>query len=138
MQGCYCGHGETLLNDSGLLWWAHGGNLYGSSPAQIAFFRRLLEETIAAGGEPIGFTPFQSDPLGARRANDSVIFYYFEEHQPGGGTYKLPEGKTYLTEYVDTRQMTRTPLPGEYSGIATVKMPGKPYGSLWFREKGAA
>ena len=76
--------------------------------------------------------------MAARRANDSVLFYYFDEHQPAEGTFPLPEGKTYTAEYVDTLQLTRTPLPGEYSGNADVKLPGTPWGSLWFRQKGVA
>ena len=135
-QGCYCGHGETYLDPEDILWWSHGGVLHGSSPAQIAFLRGLLEETIALGPGPIGFTNFADDPMAARRANDSVIFYYFDEHQPAEGTFALPEGKSYTAEYIDTLRLTRTPLPGEYSGNAEVKLPGTPWGSLWFRQKG--
>ncbi|MGC9224083.1 MAG: DUF5060 domain-containing protein [Terracidiphilus sp.] len=116
-------------------WWSHGGVLHGASPAKIAFLRELLEETIAIGPGPIGFTNFNSDPMGARRANDSVIFYYFDEHQPAEGTFELPAGKTYTAEYIDTLALTRTPLAGEYSGKAQVKLPGRPWGSLWFRQK---
>ena len=43
---------------------------------------KKIEETIALGPGPIGFTNFSDDPMGARRANDSAIFYYFDEHQP--------------------------------------------------------
>ncbi len=135
-QGCYCGHGETYLDPNDTLWWSHGGVLHGTSPAKIAFLRKLLEETIALGPGPIGFSNFADDPMAARRANDSVIFYYFDEHQPAEGTFQLPEGKTYTAEYTDTEQLTRTPLSGEYSGNATVKLPGTPWGSLWFRQKG--
>ncbi len=134
-QGTYCGHGETYLDPQDILWWSHGGVLHGTSPKKIAFLRGLLEETIAIGSGPIGFTAFSSDPVGARRPNGSVIFYYFDEHQQAEGTFNLPEGKTYTAEYVDTVELTRTPLPGEYSGKAEVKMPGKPWGSLWFRQK---
>ena len=134
-QGCYCGHGETYLDPNDTLWWSHGGALHGTSPAKIAFLRRLLEETIALGPGPIGFTNFNDDPMGARRANDSAIFYYFDEHQPAEGIFVLPEGKTYTAEYIDTLELTRTPLPGEYTGKAEVKLPGTPWGSLWFREK---
>jgi len=67
-----------------------------------------------------------------------VIFYYFDEHQPAEGTFALPEGKTYTAEYIDTLELTRTPLPGEYSAKAEVKLPGTPWGSLWFREKDVA
>jgi len=137
-QGCYCGHGETYLSPDDILWWSHGGVLHGTSPAKIAFLRKLLEETIAAGPGPIGFTNFNDDPMGARRLNGSVLFYYFDEHQPAEGTYTLPEGKTYTAEYIDTVKLTRTPLAGEYTGNAQVKLPGTPWGSLWFREKGVA
>jgi hypothetical protein len=134
-QGTYCGHGETYIDPQDILWWSHGGVLHGTSPKKIAFLRNLLEETIAMGPGPIGFNNISDDPVGARRPNGSVIFYYFDEHQPAEGTYNLPEGKTYTAEYIDTIELTRTPLPGEYSGKAEVKMPGKPWGSLWFRQK---
>ncbi|MGB0075612.1 MAG: DUF5060 domain-containing protein [Terracidiphilus sp.] len=135
-QGCYCGHGETYLDANDILWWSHGGVLHGTSPAKIAFLRKLLEDTIALGPGPIGFTNFADDPMAARRANDSVLFCYFDEHQPAEGAFQLPDGKTYSAEYIDTLQLTRTPLPGEYSGTAQVKLPGTPWGSIWFRQKG--
>ena len=137
-QGTYCGHGETYLSPEDILWWSHGGVLHGQSPAKIAFLRQLLEETIAVGPGPIGFTAIADDPVGARRPNGAVIFYYFDEHQAAEGTYFLPEGKTYTAEYINTVTLARTPLPGEYSGTAEVKLPGTPWGSLWFREKGIA
>ena len=56
--------------------------------------------------------------MGARPQNESVMFYYFDEHQPAEGTFPLPDGKTYTAEYIDTLELTRTPLPGEYSGNA--------------------
>ena len=87
------------------------------------------------GPGQIGFTAINDDPVGARRLNDSVIFYYFDDHQPAESTFNLPEGKTYTAEYVDTLALTCTPLPGEYAGKADVKLPGKPWGSLWFRQK---
>lgn len=135
-QGAYCGHGETYLVPDGILWWSHGGVLHGTSPAKIAFLRKLLEETIAVGPGPIGFTNIAEDPMIARRMNDAVIFYYFDLHQPAESTFDLPEGKTYTAEYIDTQQLTRTPLPGDHSGKVTLKLPGKPWGSVWFREKG--
>jgi hypothetical protein len=137
-QGAYCGHGETYLSAEDILWWSHGGVLHGSSPEKIAFLRKLLEETIALGPGPIGFTSISEDPAGARRTNEAAIFYYYDEQQPAEATYALPEGKTYTAEYIDTVKLTRTPLEGEYAGQATVKMPGEPWGSLWFRQKGVA
>jgi hypothetical protein len=134
-QGAYCGHGETYLVPDEVLWWSHGGVLHGTSPKKIAFLRGLLEETIAVGPGPIGFTNVHQDPAIAQRANQSVIFCYFDIHQPGQWRYELPQGKTYTAEYIDTQELTRTPLPGEYAGKAELKLPGRPWGSVWFREK---
>ena len=134
-QGAYCGHGETYMSLEGVLWWSHGGVLHGSSPKKIAFLRKLLEETIAVGEGPIGFTGYGQEPILARRANGSVIFFYFDLHQPAEWTFNLPEGKAYTAEYIDTQELTHTPYEGEYKGTAALKMPGKPWGSVWFREK---
>lgn len=134
-QGAYCGHGETYLNGEQVLWWSHGGTLHGTSPAKIAFLRKLLEETIAVGQGPIGFTNFRHDPAAAQRGNGSVIFYYFDLNQPAEFTFNLPEGKTYSAEYVDTQEMTRTPILGAHSGRKTLQLPGKPWGSVWFRQQ---
>jgi len=134
-EGAYCGHGETYVHPEDILWWSHGGVLHGASPEKIALLRKLLEETIAIGPGYIGFTAISDDPVGARRLNNSVIFYYFDEHQPAEGTFTLPDGKTYTAEYVDTLALSRTPLPGTYAGKAELKLPGLPWGSLWFREK---
>ena len=137
-QGTYCGHAETYLSPEDLLWWSHGGKLRGTSPAKIALLRKLLEETIALGPGPIGFNNIADQPVGAARPNGSALFYYFDEHQPAEATFTLPEGKSYTAEYIDTVTLARTPLPGEYSGKAEVKLPGTPWGSLWFRQKGIA
>lgn len=135
-QGAYCGHGETYLVPDEILWWSHGGVLHGSSPKKIAFLRAILEETIAVGAGPIGFTNVRQEPAIAQRGNRSVIFCYFDIHQPLQWSFELPQGKTYTAEYIDTQELTRTPLPGEYAGKAELKLPGRPWGSVWFREKG--
>jgi hypothetical protein len=138
VEGTYCGHGETFLSPEDMLWWSHGGVLHGKSPSRIALLRRLLEETIAVGPGPIGFTAAKGEYMSARRLNASVLFYYFDENQPAEGTFSLPEGHTYTAEYVDTVTLVRTPLAGEYAGKAVVKLPGTPFGSLWFRQKNMA
>ncbi len=43
VQGAYCTHGETFLDDNDVLWWAKGGVLKGESPARIAFLREITE-----------------------------------------------------------------------------------------------
>ncbi|HEY4051617.1 MAG TPA: DUF5060 domain-containing protein [Acidobacteriaceae bacterium] len=133
VQGAYAGHGETYLSDRDILWWSHGGVLHGSSPAKIAFLRSMLEETIAKGDGPIGFTAYPSgSTLGAKRENNSVVFYYFDVHAPAEANLPLPEGMSYAAEYIDTLKLTRRSLAGTYSGKAELKLPGTPFGSVWF------
>jgi hypothetical protein len=139
VQGAYCGHGETFLNDKDILWWSHGGVLHGKSPARIALLRKLLEETIAVGEGPIGFTYIGDHPVYcAKRPNNSVLFFYTDEHQPAEMTCQLPEGHVYTAEFIDTLTLERIKLPGEYSGNASFTLPGRPWSSIWLREKGIA
>ena len=42
-SGAYCTHGETILSDDEILWWARGGTLRGESPERIAFLRGIME-----------------------------------------------------------------------------------------------
>jgi hypothetical protein len=44
MNGCYVGHGETILDPNDILWWSKGGILKGESPIRIAFFRNIMEK----------------------------------------------------------------------------------------------
>lgn len=44
VDGGYCTHGETYLDENDVLWWAKGGKLHGESPKRIAFLREILEE----------------------------------------------------------------------------------------------
>jgi hypothetical protein len=72
----------------------------------------------------------------ARRLNDAVLFFYFDEYQPAEGVFTLPEGNSYASESIDVVKLPRTPLPGVHSSQAELKLPGAPWSSLWFREKG--
>jgi len=136
VQGAYCGHGETFLDEKDILWWSHGGVLHGKSPARIALLRKLLEETIAAGGGPIGFTYIGDHPVYcAKRPNNSVFFFYTDEHQPAEMTFQLPEGHVYTAEFIDTITSERIKLPGEYSGNANFKLPGRAWSAIFLRDK---
>jgi hypothetical protein len=44
----------------------------------------------------------------------------------------LPAGISYKAEYIDTIRMTREQLPGIFKDDAELKLPGTPYGSIWF------
>ena len=44
VQGAYCTHGETYLNDRETIFWSRGGTLKGSSIERIAFLKNTVKE----------------------------------------------------------------------------------------------
>ena len=156
IAGCYVTHGETYLvstndfdeNATPTLWWAHGGKLHGTSPAQIAFLRKLLEETAfapegvrqntRAGLEPadnayyLSATAYKPDGK-----TPDTLLYYFDFHQPVWYEFVLPEG-TFAAEWIDPVAMTATPRPGRFTGKAKLQLPGRPFQALRFRAVASA
>jgi hypothetical protein len=49
VRGGYATHGETYDRPDGILWWSHGGELHGDSPARIRFLHDILRQTPTAG-----------------------------------------------------------------------------------------
>jgi hypothetical protein len=134
VAGAYGGHGETFVtpdeieNDETNLWWSHGGTLKGTSPPRLAFLRKIVEETAAAGGGRIGFT--QLDPSyypSAKRSQDESFLFFFDFHQPLYYEFPLPEKGKYRAELIDPWAMTITPVPGEFTGKTRLQLTGKPY-----------
>jgi hypothetical protein len=147
VAGCYLSHGECLLdpnqamdeNSTPTLWWSHGGTLHGSSPARIAFLRKLLEETVTAALPKGGKGGFQADKS-AYYLNASVvsnkqtqaILYYLDYHQPIYYEFPLPEGE-FSAELIDPWEMKITRLPGTFKGKTKIILPGRPYQAVRFR-----
>jgi Domain of unknown function (DUF5060)/Protein of unknown function (DUF4038)/Domain of unknown function (DUF5605) len=149
IAGCYVTHGETLLDPNGpldenstpVLWWAHGGKLKGTSPARIAFLRKLVEETAAAAGRQAKRTGLEAQSPSYYLNASSVdgtgkkieeILYYMDFHQPIYYEFPLPEG-SFTAELIDPWEMTVKALPGRVSGKAKIKLAGRPYQAVRFR-----
>ncbi len=149
IAGCYVTHGETYLDTNAamdesttpVLWWAHGGTLKGTSPARIAFLRKLVEATAARGGERTGleagttyYLSASSVAVGAdgKTTTTQEILYYTDFHQPIYYDFPLPEGN-YSAEMIDPWAMTITPVPGTFSGKTKMRLPGRPYQGVRFR-----
>ena len=128
--GGYVGHGETYLHPDDVLWWAKGGELYGESPARIAFLADMLADLPSQGLTPI-------DRCTAH-AGDDYYLYYFGVRQPGVWTLKLSPDKVYDADLIDTWDMTVTRLPQSFSGECTVTLPGCPYLALRVRSRESA
>lgn len=128
VRGGYMGHGETYVHPRDILWWSHGGELHGTSPVRIAFLRGIVE---AAPGpiNPIskpetGFNPYWDAAAGT--AGENYFLFYFGFSQPTFRTFKMPEGKKYKAEIIDTWDMTITEA-GIHSGDFRIDLPGKQY-----------
>jgi len=144
-------HGETMLDpeksfdesSNPTLWWAHGGKLHGTSPARIAFLRKLVEE-MAAPGVP-GAKRFGLDaavPPGnylnalaqdATGRAPGAILYFLDYHQPLYYDFPLPDG-AWKAEMIDPWAMTVTPLDGTFKANTRIKLAGRPYQALRFRK----
>lgn len=150
IAGCYVTHGETWLDPdksfdestSPTLWWSHGGKLHGSSPARIAFLRKLVEQTAAAAGKEATRTGLEAQVPAAYYLNASSsdetgrsvheILYFMDYHQPIYYDFPLPDGN-WVAEFIDPWEMTVTPLSGSYAGKSRIKLAGRPYQALRFR-----
>jgi hypothetical protein len=146
ISGCYVTHGETYLDpeqpfdekSSPPIFWSQGGPLRGSSPRQIAFLRKLLEETASSQTSRTGVTPdpkpyyLNATAYEADGKQANTIFYYFDFHQPLWYEFPLPEG-IFTAEWIDPLAMTLTPQPGRYSEKAKMRLPGRPFQAVRFR-----
>jgi len=143
VRGGYCTHGETYLHPDDVLWWAKGGKLYGSSPARIAFLRRIQEDAPgywnAASGEWDLAWAFAGRLYpGNRKAGipDSAEYMlcYFSFARPRFRVFQLPEDRSYHIDIIDTWDMTITPVAGKHSGKARVDLPAKTDIAVRFKE----
>jgi hypothetical protein len=129
-RGGYVGHGETYLHPEDVIWWSKGGALYGQSPARITFLRQVLEEA-PAPLEPVGEITDTHLPSGGQPG----VYYltYFGVRQPGRVTLRLPAGRRFRVDLLDTWEMTATPLEDAVEDGTTLRLPRKPYLALRLR-----
>jgi hypothetical protein len=149
VSGCYVTHGETYLDTeqipeesaSPVLMWSQGGKLSGTSPARIAFLRKLVEETALIAGKPASRSGLDAGSAqyylnatsyGATGKDAQQILYYMDFHQPIYYEFPLPEG-SFSAELIDPWEMTIKALAGRFSGKSRVKLSGKPYQAVRFK-----
>ncbi len=132
--GGYAGHGDTFKDAEDVLWWAKGGILHGESAPRLAFLKRILDDSPAAGLDPLPGLIFDVPPYIGQEHQYYLV--YFGNHQPSELKIKVPEGEQYRAEIIDTWEMTLTPLGYPVERDAVVSLPGKPYQALVLRRKG--
>lgn len=129
VRGGYCGHGETYLCPESVLWWSHGGDLRGESPARIAFLKDLLMMRVPGHRlEPLDLPQWDGNAAAAcdRRANGKYILAYCGNAQPAFRTFDLDANTTWRASVIDTWNMTITDV-GSYTGYFTIELPARPY-----------
>ncbi len=129
IRGGYMGHGETYMHPDDILWWSRGGKFHGSSPARIAFLKKIIEELPqeikCVPRDPDSILPESDVTMGA--AGEDCYLFYFGSSQSAFYTFSLNKKKIFEVEVIDTWEMSITKLEGTYSGDFRIDLPGKPY-----------
>ena len=134
-RGGYAGHGETFTHPGNILWWSHGGELYGESPERLKFLCRVLKETPG-----VGLAPMQAgwDDIAATTeqigASDEYYLYYYGFMRPSFRDFCFNNDREYQVEVIDTWEMS-IENRGCYKGKFRVELPGKEYMAIRIRGK---
>ncbi|MGI6726788.1 MAG: DUF5605 domain-containing protein [Christensenellales bacterium] len=124
MRGGYASHGETYERPDGLLWWSHGKQLHGESPARLAFLHSILCQT---PGHGLRMAQGSWDEVAATAEGldaSGYHLYYYGFGRPFRRLFNMPPGERYKAEVIDTWEMTITDA-GEHSGIFSIPLPRK-------------
>jgi len=131
VRGGYPGHGETVINHSGMLWWSHGGKLYGESAPRIKFLMDVLKETPGLGLAPFGASwdcvcgiP-QEPTLNWERVR-CYYLYYFSFMRPYFREFYFDDTTEFRVTVIDTWNMTREDR-GVHSGRFRVELPSRQF-----------
>ena len=141
VRGGYAGHGETFLGHSqentgapdcleNVLWWSHGGKLYGDCPARLRFLQQILKETPGPGLKRLNreWDDSAAVPDVPGPVYDYYLFY-FGFFRPSFREFDIPEGVVFEAEVIDTWEMTVNNI-GRFTGKCRIPLPGKEYMAL--------
>lgn len=129
-RGGYAGHGETYMHAEDILWWSHGGELHGESPARFQFLLRVMEEVPGHGLMPydgggwdeVAATVEQTIGRGVR--DYYLIYYGF--NRPSFRDFHFDDETDLRAEVLDTWGMT-VEDKGIHRGKFRVELPGREY-----------
>lgn len=145
--GAYATHGESYVNSG---WISGGGTLIGTSPARIAFLRKIIEAA------PRNIRPldqyYLTNVLGKY---GEYYLYYFGKDTPKEWNFLLPDdelktGMKFKIDIIDSWNMTITPLGRDIEveklnnynftdkKKSVIKLPDKPYIALRIQRIDAA
>ncbi|SFS14175.1 protein of unknown function [Microbacterium sp. cf046] len=126
LRGAYFTHGETLLNDEEIIFWAKGGDLRGKSPARIAFLRALVADTSPGRISPIR----DAVDVLCGGVPGEVLFQYLDSSRPAYRTVRIPKDAAARIDVIDTWGMSVSEVPGIHTGAVRVDLPSRPFMAL--------
>lgn len=122
VYGVYASHGETFNVTDGTTVWTDAGKLRGQSAARITWLRRLLESTKTTG------LMVPADPYYLNAGNPGETYlWFFDFHCVGEYEFPLPDKSKFKVTLIDPFAMTKTEVPGTFSGKSKITLTGKPY-----------
>jgi hypothetical protein len=119
VHGVYVGHGETYLRDDGVIWWSHGGDLVGESPARIEFLRWVMD-LLPESAAPLE-AYYDAPTMGLA---GELYLQYFGDHRPAYREIVLPHDRAFTVDVIDTWKMTVDRLAGTFTGPSRIDLPG--------------
>ena len=151
--GTYVTHGESFMfkDAKDTIFWAKGGIFKGSSWKRAGFLRKMMEESPG----PWEMSDVSRDFKTATAGDGYYIVYfgkeineywYFNLPSKNGSFDRLPPGKKFKVEIIDTWDMTVKPVSGIFETGAVVdyrlydedkkkiRLPMKPYLALRITE----
>lgn len=128
LRGGYPGHGETMTGHDDILWWSHGGKLYGESPARISFLKQILEKVPGNGLRLDDF--MRTDELRAVPAEKTYkgrfLLFYYSFMRPGSRLMHIDDTTEFDVYVLDTWNMTQE-YRGSHKGEFRIELPKRQY-----------
>jgi hypothetical protein len=128
LRGGHPGHGETYLGHNDILWWSHGGKLYGDSTERIRFLSDIMKEV---DGGVLNYQKMEWDETVGTAKGCSI--HYYDRFRPSFRDFKLEADKKYVVDVIDTWNMTVTFI-GSFQGKFRVPLPGREFMAIRIKE----
>ena len=136
-RGGYAGHGETYLNPENVLWWSHGGKLFGESHKRFRLLHQILEETPGIGlkydGDHFGEVRAVPEESWAEQPVKDYYLIYYSFMRPSSKDYYFDDTTEFHVKVIDTWNMTVEDR-GVMKGKMHIELPGRQYMAVQLRK----
>lgn len=136
LRGGYPGHGETYRNEEDILWWSHGGKLWGESHKRFRFLLDILEQTPGHGLMPHHreWDEVCAVPQEISGAVKDYYLIYYSFMRPSHREFYFDDVSKWKVSVIDTWNMT-IEVRGFFSGKFRIDLPGREYMALMIEKQ---